>query len=243
MTITTANQQAGGAAKGDAAGHTNGASTRANWLHTNPRGGALSIDRAATPLESLFPEADEILRGIYTSAGTGFAFEVLAICSAIAGEGKTTVAIGLAVTIAQDFPDRRVLLVETDLQRPVLSEDFEIDVGPGLLGCLTNGEPLLTACRPTFLENLHVLPAGVATNIVGRPLRSSQMGAIVDAMRQSYHMVILDLPAILTNSDAVLLTDLADGVICVIRAGSTPVQAVNRAVEQIEMAKLRGVEH
>jgi Mrp family chromosome partitioning ATPase len=67
------------------------------------------------------------------------------------------------------------------------------------------------------------------------------MAAIVEAMRQSYDVVILDLPAILTNSDAVLLTDLADGVICVIRAGLTPVALVNRAFEQIEEGKLRGV--
>jgi Mrp family chromosome partitioning ATPase len=40
---------------------------------------------------------------------------VIGVCSAISGEGKTTVAVGLAVTIAQDFPERRVLLVETDL--------------------------------------------------------------------------------------------------------------------------------
>src|SRR6202035_189482 len=96
------------------------------------------------PLNSLFPDGDEIFRGIYTRAGTGFASEVLAVCSAIPGEGKTTVGIGLAVTIAQDFPDRRVLLVETDLQHPVLSQDFEIENSPGLVDCLINAEPLLT---------------------------------------------------------------------------------------------------
>jgi capsular exopolysaccharide synthesis family protein len=191
--------------------------------------------------EWLFRDGDELFRSIYTRAGTGFASEVLAICSAVVGEGKTTVGVGLAVTIAQDFPDRRVLLVETDLQRPVLAGDFGIHSSPGLLDCLINNEPLLAAVRPTFLENLHVVPAGVAASGVGRPLRSSHMASVVDAMRQSYDVVILDLPAILANSDAILLTDLADGVICVVRAGITPVAMVNRAVEQIEPAKLRGV--
>ena len=54
-------------------------------------------------------------------------------------------------------------------------------------------------------------------------------------------MVILDLPPILVNSDAVLLTDLVDGVVCVVRAGVTPASMVTRAVEQIEESKLRGV--
>jgi len=135
-----------------------------------------------------------------------------------------------------------VLLVETDLQRPVLSEDFAIPASPGLIDCLTAGLPLMSACRPTFLENLHVVPAGEPDKrIVGRPLRSSHMAALADAMRQTYDLVILDLPAILTNSDAALLTDLADGVICVVRAGSTPITMLNRALEQIEPTKLRGI--
>lgn len=206
-------------------------------LQTNPRG-QLGIPEPPAPL---FSEADEIFRGIYTRAGAGFASEVVAICSAIAGEGRTTVGVGLAVTIAQDFPDRRVLLVETDLQRPVLAEDFGVENSPGLIDCLVAGDPVLSACRPTYLDNLHVVPAGSLERIPGRPLRSTQMAAVVDAMRQMYHVIILDLPPVLTNSDAILLTDLADGVICVIRAGITPSAAVNRTLEQIEESKLRGV--
>ncbi len=209
------------------------------WLQTNPGTGLAS--RGEETREWVFPEADEVFRSIYTRAGTGFAAEVLAVCSAIAGEGKTSVAVGLAVTMAQDFPDRRVLLVETDLQRPVLAEDFGIPMSPGLVDCFVNEEPLLSVCRPTFLDNLHIVPAGAPGNLPGRPLRSTRMAAIVDAMRQNYEVVILDLPAILSNSDAILLTDLADGVICVVRSGVTPMALVNRAIEQVEPSKLRGV--
>jgi capsular exopolysaccharide synthesis family protein len=215
-------------------------STKESWLQANPNGGALA-NTGDVRREWLVPGGDDLFRTIYTRAGTGFASEVVAVCSAIVGEGKTTVGIGLAVTIAQDFPYRRVLLVETDLQRPVLADDFGTHLSPGLIDCLINGEPLLGACRPTFLENLHVVPAGAIASTPGRPLRSSRMAAVVDAMRQSYDVIILDLPAILANSDAILLTDLADGVICVVRAGSTPMALVNRAVEQIEQSKLRGI--
>jgi capsular exopolysaccharide synthesis family protein len=191
----------------------------------------------------IFPEGDELFRGIYTRAGTGFASEVIAVCSALAGEGKTTVGLGMAVSMAQDFPDRRVLLVEADVQRPVLSDDFAMEPGPGLLDCLVKGAPLQTACRPTFLENLNVVPAGslADTPVAGRPLRSSTMAALVEAMRRSYDVVIMDLPALMVNSDSALLTDLADGVVCVVRAGSTPIAMLNRALEQIEQGKLRGL--
>jgi capsular exopolysaccharide synthesis family protein len=212
----------------------------AAWLRTNPgveRPPALALNGQ----NPHFPDVDEYFRSIYTRAGTGFTREVLAVSSAIAGEGKTTVSVGLAVTIAQDFPDRRVLLVETDFRAPVLATDFGVDASPGLIDCLTDGQPLLAACRPTYLENLHIVPAGDVVGAPGRPLRSSQMAVVIDAMRQNYDMVILDLPAILVNSDAVLLTDVADGTICVARAGVTSMALVTRAVDQIEESKLRGI--
>jgi len=193
------------------------------------------------PREWGIPGADDIFRGIYTRAGAGFTSEVLAVCSAIAGEGKTTVAIGLATTIAQDFPERSVLLVETDFQRPTLADDFAIEATPGLIDCVLTGEPLQSVCRPTFLENLHVMPVGGSQSHLGRPLRSSRIAAIIDATRQAYDLVILDLPPILVNSDSVLLTDLADGAICVVRSGVTPMALVNKALEQIEESKLRGL--
>jgi capsular exopolysaccharide synthesis family protein len=202
-------------------------------------GNALStLGAAASPW--LFTDADEVFRGIYTRAGIGFSSEVLAVCSAIAGEGRTTVAVGLGIAVAQDFPDRRVLIVETDLQRPALAIDFGLEPTPGLVECLVSGEPVQSALRTTYLENLHVLPVG-STPPPGRPLRSSRMAAIVDIMRQSYDLVILDLPPILVNSDAVLLTDLADGAIFVVRSGVTPLHMVNKALEQLVDGKLRGV--
>lgn len=211
-----------------------------SWLSPNP-GTGRTQDLAVSDNQWLFPDADEYFRSIYTRAGTGFVPEVLAVSSAITGEGKTTVSVGLAVTMAQDFPEHRVLLVETSLHKPVLADDFGVEDTPGLVDCLVAGEPLLAACRPTYIDNLHIVPAGNVHGVVGRPLRSSQLAVVVDAMRQNYDTVILDLPSILTNSDAVLLTDVADGTICVVRAGVTPVTLVSRAVEQIEDTKLRGV--
>jgi len=199
---------------------------------------ALSTD---APREWTFAGVEELFRTIYTRAGTGFSREVVAVCSAIDGEGKTTMAVGLAIAVAQDFPSRRVLLVETDLERPVLADDFATEPAPGLLDCLVDDTPLQDACRPTFLENLHIVPAGQLTHVSGRPLRSSQMAAAVDRMRQMYDLVILDVPSILSNSDAALLTDLVDGVIWVVRAGVTAAPLVTRALEQIEEIKLRGL--
>jgi Mrp family chromosome partitioning ATPase len=195
-----------------------------------------------TPRELLIPGADELFRGIYTRAAAD-AGETLAICSAIAGEGKTTVAVGLAVTIAQDYPERRVVLVETDFQRPVLAQDFAVEPCPGLVDLLTDDLPPESALRSTFLPNLDLVPAGGAKPIHRRVLRWTRIVTTLLTIRESYDLVILDLPAVLVNSDALPLTDLAEGVLFVVRAGVTPVSLVNKAIAQLDDSreKLRAI--
>ena len=193
------------------------------------------------PREWLFTGADELFRGLYTRAGIGFASEVLMVSSALAGEGKTTVSLGLALTVAQDYPERRVVLVETDVQHPSLANDFAVEANPGLVDCVLGDEPIESAFRPSFLDNLHLVPVGGPVRGNGRALRSSRMAALIDALRQTYDLVVLDAPALLVNSDSVMLSDLADGAILVVRAGVTPSATVAKAIEQIDESKLRGV--
>jgi non-specific protein-tyrosine kinase len=193
-----------------------------------------------TSRDWVLPAVNEVFRGIYTRAGTG-ASEILAVTSAIAGEGKSTVSLGLAVTLAQDFPDRRVLLVETDLENPSLARDFEFDPSPGLVNYLLDDDPLESLYRSTAIGNLHVLPSGGPMTNPGRLLRSSLMASAVAGMRDTHDLVILDLTSVLVNSDTLPLADLADGVIVIVRAGVTPMSLVNKAVKLLDEQKLLGV--
>src|SRR5215813_11140466 len=211
--------------------------------HRQPLRGLHRFDGAGPEQqrEWLFAGADELFRNLYTRAGIGFTSEVLAVSSAIAGEGKTTVSLGLAVTVAQDYPERRVCLVETDIQHPTMANDFGVDPTPGLVDCILGDEPLELAFRSSFLDNLHLLPIGGPAPGPGRALRSSRMAAIVETLRQSYDLVVVDAPSILVNSDAVMLMDLADGAVLVVRSGLTPQPMVTKAIEQIDETKLRGI--
>lgn len=189
----------------------------------------------------LFSGADDLFRNLYTRGGIGAAPEIIAVCSALAGEGKTTVALGLAATLAQDFPSRRIVLVETDFQRPVLAEDFQVEATPGLVEHVLDDEPLEFALRETFLENLHLMPVGGPLTRGGRVLRSTRLATALETLRQNYDVVLLDLPAVVVNSDAVVLADLADGILVVVRAGATPIPVVTKALAQLDEAKVRGV--
>jgi Mrp family chromosome partitioning ATPase len=67
------------------------------------------------------------------------------------------------------------------------------------------------------------------------------MAVALDAIRQTHDVVILDLPSVMVSSDTLLLADLADGLIFVVRAGAASMSLVNKAIAQFDQSKLRGV--
>lgn len=213
-------------------------------LNSARNGLSVPVDRrgrSGSPLERmLVPGADEWFRAIYTRAGLG-APEVIGVCSAVAGEGKTTVALGLAVALALDYPGRRLVLVETDLQRPILAADFELAPGSGLVDCLQGERSLDNACRRTALDNLDLIPAGTTQTTSSQLLRSMALLRGLAALANQYSHVILDIPPLLTTSDAIPLTRLSDSLVLVIRAGVTPTRDVEKARRLLEPSRLRGV--
>jgi capsular exopolysaccharide synthesis family protein len=187
----------------------------------------------------LLRNGDELFRGLYTRAKLGWS-QVIAVSSATAGEGKTTVCLGIASTIAQDFPERRILVVETDLYQPVLAGDFGIEERPGLIDCLVADRLLQPALRPTNLDNLWIMPSGGPSAEKERLLRTSRIEGLVENLRRQFDLVLLDAPAILTNSDGAPVASLADGVIFVVRAGMASAEQVDKALADIDPKRLRG---
>jgi capsular exopolysaccharide synthesis family protein len=188
----------------------------------------------------LVPGAEELFRSLYTS------FEVtsgtsIAVCSAVSGEGKTTISLGLALAIAQDLPDRRVVVVETDLWHPVLASDFGISVAPGLVDCLLDRQRVGTALRATALDNLSLLVAGTKVPSAQRLLRSAVMPRLVEDLRRTHDVVILDTPAALAHSEVALLGRMVEDVIFVVRTGVTPARDLEAALTRMQNANLRGV--
>jgi capsular exopolysaccharide synthesis family protein len=164
----------------------------------------------------------------------------MAVTSAVAGEGKSTLARAIAIATANDHA-ADVLLIEADLVTPTLAPEFGVAETPGLSDVLAGSSDLSAAAHVTGLPNLWLLPAGARPDNPSRLLRSSAMVDLLQEVREHFRFVVLDLPAILTSSDAAVLARQSDRAILVIRAGVTDQRAVQGALQLLSGAALQGV--
>jgi capsular exopolysaccharide synthesis family protein len=151
----------------------------------------------------------------------------LLVTSAQGGEGKTTVAANLAVSLAQ--LGERVLLIDADLRRPSLHNFFGLPNSAGLVNFLT-GDPdwrsLVTHPAPIGLD---VLFSGPIPPNPADLLSSDYMRALIREASKEYKFVVVDSPPLLNLADSRILATLVDGVILVVGGGITPRDLVHRA--------------
>jgi capsular exopolysaccharide synthesis family protein len=134
---------------------------------------------------------------------------------------------------------RDVLLVDADLRRPSLHIVFQVPGAPGLSdGLVTSDDPKLPLHRVS--ERLAVLPAGRPTSDPIGALTSERMRRLIDEAREVFDWVVIDTPPVGLLTDAALLTSMADGVVLVVKAESTSLDMVQRAVTAIGRERVVG---
>ncbi len=162
----------------------------------------------------------------------------LGLTSALPGEGKSTLSVGLAGALARE-PRRRTLLIEADLRRPSLTPALGLPPAPGL------GEWLDGDLDYVPLRRLQ--PGGFHLLVSGRPgldpeiLGSQRMDALVQAARGVFDYVLLDASPVLPVADTTLLQRLIDGFLVVVRSRQTPREAVRDALARLRPDKVVGV--
>ncbi len=155
---------------------------------------------------------------------------VVLFTSASRGEGKSTTVAYVSTALAL-HPDRRVVAVDLDFREPRLNEHFRLDRDCGLGAVLRGEKPLQDAIIKTELPSLDVLlpcPEGEDPHLL---LRTQQITGIFDALRKSYDLVLVDVPALVPVADASILMPLADGVVLVAMAGKSTKPLLRRARE------------
>lgn len=205
---------------------------------TNGVGAANTADLIA--LNDPKSNASESFRGIrtgilYSSADN--APQVILVTSSGPGEGKTSCATNLAVTMAQ--AGSRVLLVDCDMRKPRLHQCFDKPREPGLSDVLVGGKKLQEVIRTTAQENLEVLACGHVPPNPSEILSSQKMVQLLEALRKPYTRVVIDSPPLTAVTDAVILSKLVDGVVLVVRTGDTPRPVVRNGVEQLRNVNAR----
>jgi capsular exopolysaccharide synthesis family protein len=156
-------------------------------------------------------------------------------------EGKSVTAANLALTMAQEI-QRQVVLVDADLRGPSVHALFGIDTGgPGLSDVLAGEATLDDALVYLPDYRLTVLPAGATPRFPTELLGSAAMRRTLDTLRARFDRVLLDLPAVMPLADVGTVAPLADGVVMVVRAGSTQRPALDQALASLEDSKILGV--
>ncbi len=136
------------------------------------------------------------------------------ISSSIPGEGKSTIAINLAVSLAD--AGARVILVDADLRRPSIAEYLGIEGGVGLTTVLIGRAEVEDVVQPLGTTSLDLLPAGQIPPNPSELLGSTAMADLLERLSASYDMVLLDSPPLLPVTDAVVLSNLAGGALVVV---------------------------
>jgi len=157
------------------------------------------------------------------------------VCSPNQGDGKTTTAANLALSMANS--GRRVVLVDCDLRRPRIHAVFGVPNDVGLVSVVRDGVSLQTALRRVDLpesQHLDVLPAGPISHNPAELLMSTTVAAILAKLAERYDCVIIDSSPLRAVADALPLATLAEGVVLVARSRKTRGREVADAVAQLD---------
>jgi capsular exopolysaccharide synthesis family protein len=206
----------------------------------NNNEGAVTEHQPLSPIA----EAYRILRTNlkYAIAGTNKPLKTLLVTSALPREGKTDVLVNLGIVLAQNR--MRVLLIDADLRRPALHRRLGLDNLIGLCQIFVHPELGIDySFQPTSVTGLSVITSGDTPPNPSELLSSQCMESILEELKSNYDIILIDTPPILPVTDAAAMLPFVDGVLMVVKPGSTNLATLRRVVEQFyqDDSKLLGV--
>jgi polysaccharide biosynthesis transport protein len=170
------------------------------------------------------------------------ALKSIVITSALAGEGKSTVALGLAISAARLH--RRVLLVDGDLRRSRLHELLNLQNDRGLSSLLMDRIPLselLPQQQGSNHSNIAILPAGPAPRDPAKLLSSPRMREMMQQLEASYDLVIVDAPPVMGMVDSLLEASCCSGALLVGRLGHVTKSELTQTIAALNKVNVIGV--
>ncbi len=178
--------------------------------------------------------------------------KIVTFTSTYPEEGKTSVTCNLAITMAQT--GRKVLLIDGDFRRPVISRVFGIETVPGFTDVILGNYEWRSVIRSVTdlmmgkmsvedvtktpgLDNLYLLTSGTSAPNPAELIGSKNVNDLMAVFRNEYDMVLIDAPPVLAATDATIWSGMADGVILVYQVGRAARGALKRAKAQLDNVK------
>lgn len=158
-------------------------------------------------------------------------YKVIVVTSSEPGEGKSTTAGNLAISLAQG--EKKVLLIDCDLRKPSLHKNFKISNIVGLSDVLIGMESLSKSVN-RYKKNLMILTSGKIPPNPSEMLGSSAMTALLKKLQEEFDYIILDTPPVQVVTDSQILSTKADGTILVVKAEVTKKEAVQNSINLLK---------
>lgn len=158
-------------------------------------------------------------------------FKTLVVTSSSPQEGKSFTAINIGIAMAQS--GNRVLLVDTDMRRPRLHKAFGVPNDLGVSSLVVGQGEVDSAIKSTDVPNLFVLPCGPVPPNPAELLHTKAFSDMLGSVAKRFDRVVLDSPPINAVADAIVLSTQVDGVLVVLKAGTTSKTLARRAVRSL----------
>lgn len=171
---------------------------------------------------------------------------VVCMASAIMGEGKTSTCLNMAYVLSRDL-NRKTVLVDCDLKRPMVRTYAGMESTAGLTEVLLGHKTLEESLQYHEQLGIWILPAGIEASGTAALAHVDRLSELIEGLRERFEYIVLDSPPLLPVAEAMLIVRMADVVVHIIRARSTPRDVVANAIKMIGQERaiavvLNGVE-
>lgn len=190
-------------------------------------------ERLNTPAE----EAYRVLRTNIQFCGVDKQLKTIAITSCNPGEGKTTTAINLSISIAKS--GIKTLLIDADLRKSMINKRFGGANSSGVSSWIAGNARLDEIIQSANMENLYLIGSGPKPPNPAELLASPKFKQLVEEVSNKFDIVIIDTPPLGSIIDSALVSACADGTLLLVKAKTVDYKTVQRVKEQLEKANAR----
>lgn len=163
--------------------------------------------------------------------------KTILVTSPLPKEGKTTIVIGLGVTMAMS--GSKTLIIDSDMRRPRIHKSFHIPDDKGLSTYLISSEGIENFIKPSVIPNLDILPCGPLPPNPAEIFHTKKFKELLNVIKEKYDTIFFDSPPLIAVTDAMIIGRNVDGIIVVAKAGLTTKEALFQAKKQINTINIK----